>query len=200
MAGLAYRWHRQRCVSACLRDRRSATGSRSGLRYQAMRSAPGLVMFAAPAESRCRTFSSSAASFSPETDSHCCRSPSSCPDRPPPAPVVLGRVHGDPVIQLDDFPVAPRGGSALDSGDPGGCLRLCDSQLQGSPGPTAGRLRRFCGILKIEAGACSSLASSLPAFPQAGGLTQEVWDGAGERIRTADRPLTRRIRLVVECR
>jgi hypothetical protein len=49
------------------------------------------------------------------------------------------------------------------------------------------------GILKIEAGVCVIFTPSLPAFPQAGGLTQEVWDGAGERIRTADRPLTRRM-------
>ncbi|HEX7164244.1 MAG TPA: hypothetical protein VF223_23750 [Trebonia sp.] len=78
MTGTANRWHRLRWVYACFRDHRFATGRRSGLRYQAIRSAPGLVMFAAPIASRCRTFSSFAASFSPETDSHCFRSPSSC--------------------------------------------------------------------------------------------------------------------------
>ena len=62
----------------CTVAHRSATGSRSGLRYQAIRLAPGLVMFAVPVASRCLTFSSFAASLSSETDSHCCRSPSSC--------------------------------------------------------------------------------------------------------------------------
>ena len=116
MTGVAYRWHRRRWVSACLCDHRAATGSPSALRYQAIRSAPGLVMLAAPVESRCLTFSSFAASLSSETDSHCCRSPSFLvPDRPTPAAFLPGRVHGDPEVQLDDFAVAPGGSAALDA-------------------------------------------------------------------------------------
>jgi hypothetical protein len=116
------------------------------------------------------------------------------PDRTPPAAFLPGRVHGDPVLQLDYFPVTPGGGAGLDAGNPARCLRLCGNQFEGAAG---GLARAGCGdsvgILKTAAVACAIFASSLPAFPQVGGLTQEVWDGAGERIRTADRPLTRRM-------
>ena len=84
--------------------------------------------------------------------------------RPPPAPVVLGRVHGDPLVQLDYFPVAPGGGSGLDSGDPAGCIWLCDSQLEDTAGPAAGRMWGFCGDLEDRGGDCAIFTSSLPAF------------------------------------
>jgi hypothetical protein len=62
------------------------------------------------------------------------------PDRPPPAALVPGRVHGDPEVQLDDFPVTPGGGAGLDSGDPAGCLRRCRNRLAGALGPAAGQV------------------------------------------------------------
>ena len=138
MTGVAYRWHRRRWVSACLRDHRSATGSRSGLRYQAIRSAPGLVMFAAPVASRCLTFSSFAASFSSRDGLALLPLAVLVPDRPPPAPLVPGRVHGDPEVQLDDFPVAPGGGAGLDAGNPAGCLRPRRSRFAGRGWPCRG--------------------------------------------------------------
>jgi hypothetical protein len=49
----------------------------------------------------------------------------------------------------------------------------------------------FVGILKPAGGACVMPVPSFPAFPQAGGLTVDTSRGAGERIRTADLPLTR---------
>ena len=49
---------------------------RSGLRYQAIRSAPGRLMFGASPASRSVTFFSFPTSLSSETDSHCRRSPS----------------------------------------------------------------------------------------------------------------------------
>ena len=169
--------HRRRWVSACLRDHLSATASRSGLRYQAIRSAPGRVMFAAPMASRCLTFSSFAASFSSETDSHCCRSPSSCQTarhRPPlsrggytvirrsssitsPSPRVAARVS-KPATRPAARPVS-FGFAAV-------ALRV---RLAG---PRAG-----CGDFE-DRGWCLRhlhfLASSLPAFPQVGGLTLAV--------------------------
>ena len=77
MTGAANRWHSRRWVSACLRDHCRSGGNRSGLRYQAIRSAPGRLMFGASAASRSVTFSSFAASLSSQTDSHCSRTPSS---------------------------------------------------------------------------------------------------------------------------
>jgi hypothetical protein len=48
------------------------------------------------------------------------------------------------------------------------------------------------GILKIAAAACVIFTSSLPAFPQAGGLTLAIRSGGQGRGRTADLPLFRR--------
>ncbi|HEX7162628.1 MAG TPA: hypothetical protein VF223_15505 [Trebonia sp.] len=77
MTGTANRSHSRRWVSACLRDHRRSADSRSGSRYQAIRSAPGRLIFGAPAASRSVTLSSLPASLSSDTASHCCRSPSS---------------------------------------------------------------------------------------------------------------------------
>jgi hypothetical protein len=66
-----------RCGRAC-GDHRSSTGSRSGSRYQPIRSAPGRFMPGAPACSRSVTFSSLTASFCSVAASHCCPAPSSC--------------------------------------------------------------------------------------------------------------------------
>src|SRR6266581_6189760 len=57
-------------------------------------------------------------------------------------------------------------------------------------------LRASCGdsvgILKTAAGACVIFTSSLPAFPQAGGLTLTVRGGGQGQDRTVDLPLFRR--------
>ncbi|HXT91522.1 MAG TPA: hypothetical protein VN714_19885 [Trebonia sp.] len=69
------------------------------------------VMFDAPMASRCLTFSSFAASFSSESDSHCFRSPSSYQAARHRPPLVLGRVHGNPEFQPEDVPASPGGGT-----------------------------------------------------------------------------------------
>jgi hypothetical protein len=66
------------------------------------------------------------------------------PHRPPPAPLVPGRVHGNLEFQLDNFPVTPGGGAGLDAGNPARCLRLCGNQFEGAAGGlAAGRLWGF---------------------------------------------------------
>jgi hypothetical protein len=175
----------RRWQSACLRDHRSDTGRRSGLRYQTISSAPGLVMFAAPMASRCRTFSSFAASFSSETDSHCFRSPSRT--RPPAtASLVPGRVHGDPEVQLDDFPVAPGSGTGLDAGNPAGRLRLCRGRLAGATNRTTSRLWGFCGDLEDCGGDLRHLhflASCVSAGRRTNASDLRRWSGAGSNRR-----------------
>jgi hypothetical protein len=191
MTGAANHWH-SRWESACLRDHRPSTGSRSGLRYQAIRSAPGRVMFDVAVASRCLTFSSFAASLSSETDSRCCRSPSSCQtaDCPPPAALVPGRIHGDPQVEFDDFPVAPGGGTGLDAGSPAsgeaGRLRLCHSRLAGAAGHATGRLWGFCGDLE-DRGWClrhlHCFASCVSAGRRADAGNPIGWSGAGSNRR-----------------
>ena len=62
----------------------------------------------------------------------------------------------------------------------------------------AGRLWDSLGILKIAAG--TSVITAASCVRQAGRLTLVVRGGAGERIRIADLPLTRRIHHVSGCR
>src|SRR6185437_2073088 len=62
ITGAANRWHSRAWVCACLRDHRLSAGSRSGSRYQAIRSAPGASRPGAPAASRSVTYSSLTAS------------------------------------------------------------------------------------------------------------------------------------------
>jgi hypothetical protein len=79
--------------------------------------------------------------------------------RPPPAPVVLGRVHAArvsiPATRLAAF----------------GCATASLRAWLARPGAGCGD---SVGILKIEAGDCVIFTSSLPAFPQVGGLTLAV--------------------------
>ena len=77
MTGATNRSHSRRWVWACLRDHCSPAGSRSGDRYQAIRSAPDRSMPGASASSRSVIFASLAASFASVTASQYRRRPSS---------------------------------------------------------------------------------------------------------------------------
>jgi hypothetical protein len=89
-----------------------------------------------------------------------------------------GRVHGDPVLQLDDLPAAPGGGEGLDAGNPDGRLRRRRSRLAGTAGLAPTCCGDSVGILKITAGACVIFTSSLPAFSQVGGADADSLCGS----------------------
>lgn len=118
------------------------------------------------------------------------RTRSACAPRPrarPPATVgrPRGRVHGDPVVQLDDVPVAPGGCPGLDSGDPGSCradrlrmppaARLRADFLQLSGG-TAKGCGDSAGILKIAVATCVIRFSHFRLFAGQNGLKlTKIW-------------------------
>ena len=134
-------------------------------------------MFDARTVSRCLTFSSFAASSSSETDSHCCRSPTSCQTARHRPPFSRGRIHSDPQVEFDYFPVARVAARvSMPATRP-----AAKPVAFGFAVPLRARLTApwdgcgdCVGILKIEAGACVIFTSSLPAFPQVGGLTLAV--------------------------
>jgi hypothetical protein len=144
ITGTAYRRHSRPWVSACLRDHRRSTGSRSGSRNHAIRSAPGLVMFGASASSRPTTFSSFPASLSSDAASHWRRSPLSyhtARQRPPsPRAGYTVTPHGSTIT-----PPSPRVSSR--PVPPAKTLwRTGLAALPDRPGALAARLRGRCGI------------------------------------------------------
>src|SRR6185437_9241076 len=96
------------------------------------------------------------------------------PDRPPAALLGAARVDRDAAPQLDDLAAAPGGRAAVPAREDraparaGGLLR----PPRGPRGLPRCRLWGFCGDLEDHGGACVIFTSSLPEFPQAGGLTQ----------------------------
>jgi len=169
-----------------LRDHRSSTGSRSGSRKCLMRSAPGRFMFGASAASRSVTFSSFAVSFSWVPASHCCRCPFSCQtarQRPISSragytvmPYSSSMTSPPPRVAARPVPFARTRPGAV---RPGFARRAGRATLQAGCGDSV-------GILKIAAGTSVMPVPSLPAFPQAGGLTTETpygWSGAGSNCR-----------------
>jgi hypothetical protein len=157
-----------------------------------MRSAPGRVMFGASAWSRSVTFPSLAASFSSVAALHCCRSPFSC-----------HTARQRPRSSRAGYTVMPYS-SSMTSPPPRVAARPVPF-TRTRPGArlavdrAAGRAalpRAGCGdsvgILKTGDGACVMRVLSLPAFPQAGGLTLAAFRGAPTATRTRDLPLRRR--------
>jgi hypothetical protein len=121
--------------------------------------------------------------------------PGLVPDCTPPTSFRPSRVHRDAALQLDHLAAASGcGTSAATREDPGagraaGLLR--------PPGGWCGALARqlwgFCGDLGLRGRVLrhrGRLSSCVDAGKRADGF---VLRGAGERIRTADRPLTRRM-------
>ena len=192
MTGTANRSHSRRWVWACLRDQRSWTGSRSGV--QVMRD-----------QVRARPNHARRAGREPLGDLLQLG-----------GQLRLGRALPVPPLAVLGADRPPRPGSSragytmmpypssMTSPPPRVAARPSRSRGPGqgraaglrpprrAGGLASGRLWGFCGDLETAGAACAMRVPSLPAFPQAGGLTRAACGGSRDRTRTYNLPVNSR--------